>query len=234
MKISLCLPVFKRPAMLAQCLASVIAQNYDDYEIVMKDGCLDFPACDVRSLRPQFWKLRSHLRYILSEDRGIFPALNEALKNATGDILYFLCSDDKLGAPDVLRTVVDNFVETGTSEPCWLYGVTGGMDANGERNDHLGGAPMTFGEYMKQRGGIGQPAVFWSRGMYEAIGGFDTNYKHAADYDYWVRCWLQAKPRFINKILGIGRRWSEASSTIHAEEVEKEVVMIHTRYAASE
>jgi glycosyltransferase involved in cell wall biosynthesis len=229
MKISLCLPVFKRPVMLAECLESVLAQDYDNYEVVMKDGCREFPAH--HSIPSQFQALGSRLRYILSDDEGIFPALNEALGNATGDILYFLCSDDKLGDKDVLSTVADAFRGNDTvSEPCWVYGITGGMNADGQRNDHLSGSPMTFEEYMQRRGGIGQPAVFWSRGMYDAIGGFDTHYKHAADFDYWVRCWLQAKPRFIDKVLGIGRRWSEASSTIHAEEVEKEAAAIQARY----
>lgn len=156
--------------------------------------------------------------------------MNEALGQATGDVLYFLCSDDKLGGSDTLSAVYENFLGVDTHYPHWLYGITGGMNEHGERNDHMGGAPMTFDEYMKQRGGIGQPAVFWSRGMYEALGPFDTRYKHAADFDYWVRCFIQSEPRFINKVLGIGRRWAEASSTIHSAEVEKEAAEIQARY----
>jgi glycosyltransferase involved in cell wall biosynthesis len=230
MKISLCLPIFRRPEMLAECLDSVLAQTYQDYEIVMKDGCLDDPACGVKSLRPQFRALGSRLRYILTEDAGIFPALNEALRNSTGDILYFLCSDDKLGDIDALSTVGDSFLEMDNSKPCWAYGITGGMDKNGVRSDHLSGASMTWKDFKRQRGGIGQPACFWNRRMYDVVGPFDTKYRRASDFDMWNRLFKTANPRFINKVLGIGRRWEQCASTIDADVVEMEVSAISDKY----
>jgi glycosyltransferase involved in cell wall biosynthesis len=230
MKISLCLPVFRRPGMLAECLDSVLAQDYNDYEVVMKDGCFDFPVCDFRPLRSQFRALGSRLRYILSEDSGIFPALNEALGNSTGEVLYFLCSDDKLGEPDVLSAVAESFLGMDNSKPCWAYGITGGMDENGVRGDHLSGVPMTWDDFKRQRGGIGQPACFWNRRMYEVVGPFDEKYRRASDFDMWNRFFKTANPRFINKVLGIGRRWSQCASTIDADIVEMEASVISEKY----
>ena len=230
MKISLCLPCYQRPELLAFCLDSVLRQTHADYEVILKDGCTIHPVLIEPILERRVTRLGRRLRYILSADGGIFPALNEALKNSTGELLYFLCSDDSLGDEETLSSVAEAFKDLDLSQPHWLYGTTGGMDEEGRLIEYETAEFLTFDEYMRRRGGIGQPAVFWSRGMYEALGDFGTEYKHAADYAYWVRCFRTAPPMFLPKVLGIGRKWPGCSSHIHAEEVEREAAHIQARY----
>ena len=55
MRISVCMPVMGRPRMLAQAFHSILAQGYDDVELVIKDGDPEHPVtredCVVNALR---------------------------------------------------------------------------------------------------------------------------------------------------------------------------------------
>lgn len=66
--------------MLAECLDSVLAQSWADYEVVMKDGCLSAPARNSTLLNRHFKELGTRLRYILSEDSGIFPGFERSTR----------------------------------------------------------------------------------------------------------------------------------------------------------
>src|SRR5882762_4596358 len=105
MKFSICLPVFDRPAMLANALRTVLRQTHNNLEVVVKDGCLARPARQDEEIRAAFHALGPRVRYVLSADRGIFPAVNEALRCATGDVLYLMNSDDELGDENTLEAV---------------------------------------------------------------------------------------------------------------------------------
>lgn len=216
MKISVCLPVFDRAEMLSNALESLLIQTYSDWEIVIKDGCLQRPAVGNPFLKEQFNRVGPRLRYILSKDDGIFPALNEALRHATGDVLHFMCSDDGLSHPDVLEAVSKEF--SGRGDPYWCYSQTQNIDIYGADLD-VCGAYTTLDE-MLICNQIGQPSVFWNRFMYEKVGSF--NYKHAGDYDYWIRCWRIREPKYMPRVLGKFRKWPNQSTEQHIEEVQRE------------
>ena len=220
MKISICLPVFDRSEMLGNALDSILKQTHSDFEVVIKDGCLARPAIVSGAIREQKRWLGARLKYVLSKDCGIFPALNEALEFATGDVLYFMCSDDELAGPDSLERVSKEF--EGRTVPYWAYGQTQMIGEWGERLD-VSGQPTTLNELL-ERNRIGQPSAFWNRPMFERIGNF--RYRHAADYDYWIRCFRVATPKFMPHVLGCFRKWGGQSTEQHIAEVEEEAEAI--------
>lgn len=224
MKISLCLPVFDRAEMLANALESVLLQTHPDYEVVIKDGCIRRPAITNPFLRDQFRRLGSRLNYVLGEDKGIFPALNQALEHSKGELLYFMCSDDALGNPDTLAAVNKEF--EGRKTPYWCYGQTQNMDVWGDDLD-VCGLHTTLDE-MLVHNRIGQPSVFWNRRMFDLVGYF--NYSHAGDYDYWLRCWRKREPKYMPRVLGKFRKWPNQSTAQHIEEVQAEADFISEKH----
>ncbi len=98
MKISVIIPTFNRREVLARTLPTVLAQNFDDFEvIVVVDGSSDGTAEMLRQLHPA-----CQLRIIEQPNRGRSAARNAGLRAAEGSIVVLL-DDDLLCEPDLLR-----------------------------------------------------------------------------------------------------------------------------------
>lgn len=91
MKISIIIPVYNVEDYLRDCLNSVLAQTYTDFEVICvndgsKDGSLKILK-EYASKYPQF-------NLIDQENKGLSGARNTGVKAATGDYIFFLDSDD--------------------------------------------------------------------------------------------------------------------------------------------
>ena len=88
MLFSVIIPTYNRVALLQRTLASVWAQRFTDYEvIVVDDGSTDGTLAYLQSLGDR-------LRVLQQANRGPGPARNLAVKAAQGRYLAFLDSDD--------------------------------------------------------------------------------------------------------------------------------------------
>ena len=127
----------------------------------------------------------SRLRWVSEKDRGQSHAINMGFARTTGDILGWLNSDDTYFA-GAFRAVMELF----TSQPDidMIYG-----DADYITPDGQPLAPCTHIEpYNKHRlfhysDFIVQPATFFRRSAFEAVGGIDESIHWAMDYDLWLR-----------------------------------------------
>ena len=100
--VSVVLPTHQRRKILRQAIASVLAQTYRDFElIVIDDGSTDGTGEMVESL--DGWDGR--LRYRWQPNRGASAARNAALRLAQGEIVAFLDSDN-VWRPDHLERLV--------------------------------------------------------------------------------------------------------------------------------
>lgn len=195
MKISICIPVYGREKMLAQAIHSILTQEHEDYEVILRD---DDPENPVNPSLPD-----SRFKYFIEPHlHGMSERANATLRHATGEILYLMGSDDLLW-PSALYSVNHAFESETLGNACWLYGKTVSVDSH-LRYQGIDGEPTTF-ELLCQMNRIGQPSVFWNRAMGEWAGPFDTRYKYAGDYDMWCRFYRLRKPIFLNQELGIYR-----------------------------
>lgn len=97
MRCSIIVPTFNRAATLSACLASVIRQDYSDYEtIVVDDASTDGTAEMVQREFPQVRYLRQ------AANGGQILARNRAIGVAGGDVLMFT-DDDCVPPPGWLR-----------------------------------------------------------------------------------------------------------------------------------
>lgn len=89
--VSVILPTYNRAYCLPKAIDSVLAQSYQDFEIVLvDDGSTD----NTRELVSQRYGRDPRIKYIHGENRGVSSARNTALKAAQGAFLAFLDSDD--------------------------------------------------------------------------------------------------------------------------------------------
>ncbi len=91
MKFSVIIPVFQVKKYLSQCIESVLRQTYTNFEIiVVDDGSTDGSEdiCDAYASKDK------RINVIHQKNRGLSSARNTGIKNAAGDYLIFLDSDD--------------------------------------------------------------------------------------------------------------------------------------------
>lgn len=93
MKFSILVPVYNVEKYLEECIESLLAQDYKDYEIILvDDGSKDLsPAiCD------GFAKDYEFIKVVHKENHGLISARRVGLQNASGDYIIFVDSDDTL------------------------------------------------------------------------------------------------------------------------------------------
>jgi glycosyltransferase involved in cell wall biosynthesis len=91
MRFSIVVPVYNVENYLAQCVDSIVSQKFDSYEcILVDDGSTDSSGemCDA------FASAYASVRVIHKENGGLSSARNAGIKEANGDYLIFVDSDD--------------------------------------------------------------------------------------------------------------------------------------------
>ena len=99
---SIVIPVYKTQLFLNNCVESVIAQDYTNFEIILiDDGSPDScgEMCDM-------WAQKDHrVRVIHQDNAGLSAARNAGIQNAIGDYILFLDSDDWWGDASALNMI---------------------------------------------------------------------------------------------------------------------------------
>ncbi|MFF4087144.1 CDP-glycerol glycerophosphotransferase family protein [Streptomyces nigra] len=109
-RFSVIVPVYKVQAYLHECLESVLTQSYPDLELIAVDDCSPDASGEIID---EFAARDPRVRAVhLPRNRGLGPARNAGMAEATGDYLVFLDSDDTL-TPDALEAVAARLKETG-------------------------------------------------------------------------------------------------------------------------
>lgn len=93
MRISIIIPAYNVEKFLPQCLDSISSQDFEDYEvIVVNDGSTD----GTLSLLEHYAAEWPQLKVISQGNQGMSTARNRGLKEASGDYVMFIDSDDWL------------------------------------------------------------------------------------------------------------------------------------------
>lgn len=101
-RISCIIPVYNTEMYLGQCLDSILAQSFSDYEVLMvNDGSTD----SSKEICAEYEKRDSRFRLIDKANGGVSSARNSGLCNSSGDYILFVDSDDYVD-PDYFRTML--------------------------------------------------------------------------------------------------------------------------------
>lgn len=99
MKYSVVIPLYNKEHYICQTLESVLAQTYQDFEIlVVNDGSKD------HSLEKAAQITSDKIKIINQENQGVAAARNAGINNASGTYIAFLDADDQW-EPNYLETI---------------------------------------------------------------------------------------------------------------------------------
>jgi glycosyltransferase involved in cell wall biosynthesis len=162
------MPVYNGEKYLASALESVLAQDYDPYEIVVcDDGSTDGTADILRSYPT--------VRTVRQDNRGAAAARNAAAAAAKGELLAAFDGDDLW--PRNRLTLQAAFLLDHPDVGCVL-----GRQEWMNPPPWLGRDPV-YGDLD----GIPILSAMFRRTAFEAVGGFDESFSHSEDLDLLVR-----------------------------------------------
>lgn len=101
--ISVLIPVYEVEEYLDRCVQSVLAQTYENFEVVMVDDGSKDRSAEIASRYAEEYE---NIRLVRSEHAGVSHARNLLLENAKGEYVFFLDSDDFID-PETLQMLYD-------------------------------------------------------------------------------------------------------------------------------
>ena len=211
MKISVITAVYNRSDTIAEAVKSVHRQTYSNVEHVVIDGASsDGTLAILENLAHEF----NDFILVSEPDKGIYDALNKGLARATGDIVGMMHSDDYFADEMVLESVAAAFADPA------IDAVYGDLDYVAKDNTSRILRHWRSGEYrssLLSRGWMPpHPTLYLRRSVIERWGGFDTNFRIAADYDAILRYFGQGRIRaaYIPRVLVKMRMGGESNRSL--------------------
>lgn len=102
LKASVIVPVYNVKPYLSRCIDSILAQEYADWELILvDDGSTDGSGC----ICDEYADGDSRIRVIHQKNKGLSGARNTGIRHSTGDVLFFVDSDDYVSAQLINRAL---------------------------------------------------------------------------------------------------------------------------------
>ena len=182
-RISVIIPSYNTADLIAACLDSVLAQTYADFEvIVVNDGSPDTAELE-KVLEPYM----SRIVYIKQENKRAAGARNNAIRQARGEFVAFLDSDDTW-LPNHLALQMKLLEKDPALDLVYANGLM--IEGTAER-DFMekcpSSGPATFEALIMERCQISISTVVARKKTLIDAGLFDEKLPRCDDYDLWVR-----------------------------------------------
>lgn len=167
-KITIVIATYNSGRTLKKALDSVMSLTYQDWECLLVDGMSNDNTLNIIK---EYVEIDDRFRYISEKDTGIYDAFNKGWRNARGEWVLYLGSDDQL-TPDgitALMTVkaTDEAILSGSVFLIKPDGSIKNWKSVGYEGNHQ--------------------AKITKRSLLEKLGGYDISYKICADSDFHVR-----------------------------------------------
>lgn len=199
--VSVVIPVFNHEEYIGDAIESVLRQTYKHFEIiVVDDGSTD----RTRSVIAKFGYM---VRYIYKKNGGTSSALNAGIRNARGNFICWLSSDDQF-LPTKLRKQVQLFQ---------IHPGLGMVYTDWHQTDATGNIVKTYRspELLTRREAalillksncINGSTVMIRSECFKRVGYFKENYIQAHDHDMWLRLCRYYRFGHVNEPLLLYRR----------------------------
>lgn len=169
---------------LAECLASIKAQTYDNIEVIIVDDA----STDEETQKVVAWAATADgasaigfpRRVIMLAENTGQPAFtrNIGIQASAGDLILCVDADDVL-----MPTMIEECVQALRQNPDASIAYTG-VTCFGDASNQWSTAPFSYERLIMQN--FICYASMYRREVWEATGGYRTNVRGMEDYDHWV------------------------------------------------
>ena len=192
MKVSIITATYNSAKYIASSLNSIFNQDYKDIECIIIDG--DSKDQTI-SIIKTYQRKNLNITLVSEADNGIYDALNKGIKLATGDLIGFVHSDDKLASPHIISELVIAIKKT------QAHGIYGDLQYVSKLDTSKlirNWKSSVFSKSLLKKGWMPpHPTLFLKKEVYQKHGNFNQNYKISADYDFMLRVLKDNTLRFF-------------------------------------
>lgn len=210
--ISIVLPVYNGERFLRASIDSVIAQTYQNWELLVVDDCSTDSTAEIVT---EYVQRDRRIKYYKNEVNLRLPRnLNRGFSLAQGSYLTWT-SDDNVFRPTAIEKMYNAL--KANPEAQFAYA---SCDITDEEDNVI--------EYMMLYPGIEKKAVGWNpvgacflytRKVYETVGEYDPDALYVEDFDYWQRIFMRFKVVPVYEILYSYRSQKGALTFTRRQEV---------------
>lgn len=187
---SVIIPTFNRLPFLKEAVASVLAQTYQDFELILVDDGSD------DGTREYAAGLGDRVRYLYQRQSGPAAARNRGIAVARGEFITFLDSDD-LWQTNKLQTQIAFMRAHPEAVVCYTdeIWIRSGARVNPKKK-HEKASGWIF-EKCLPLCIVSPSSVLMRRDFFEKVGLFDEQLPACEDYDLWLRAALHYEFHFL-------------------------------------
>lgn len=190
--ISIITVVFNGEKYIEETILSILNQTYQNIEYIIIDGQSNDGTLNIIK------KYQNDITFWVSEaDNGIADAMNKGLKYAKGEFVLFIHADDYLADLNCIKNAVNNL-----DDKTDIFAFSILFETTHHKTPRH--SAWHIGIYLKDK--IFHQGVLCRKQLFEKIGYFDTTFKIAMDYDFFLKCYLNnVNIKIFNDILTIMR-----------------------------
>ena len=181
-KISIVIPTYNQGIFIEDTIKSIIYQNYVHKELIIIDGNSDDNTLDIIK------KYERYIAYWISEnDEGQSDALIKGFSYASGDLYYWINSDDML-FPNALYNI---FFSYNKNPYATLYlGDLLRCNKYGKIYKYIKFVNVSNTSLKHGIVNFGQPSTFFNANIYHKVGGINKNLHMRMDHDLFLKMLL--------------------------------------------
>lgn len=219
-KISIVTPSYNQGSFLEKTIQSVLNQNYPNLEYIIVDGGSKDNSVEIIK------KYENHIHYWVSEkDNGQSDAINKGFSKATGEIYYWINSDDYL-VPNILKKVGEYNWEKNVG---LLVGIGSIIDLKGNilyTPSYY--EPIITEKLFEWTGGkdFMQPACFFSKQAWEDCGPLNKSLYFCMDVDLWINISKKYKIDRVQEIFARAYAHKNAKTTAEESKMKLETYLM--------
>ena len=220
--LSVIMSVYNGAAYLYPAVQSILAQDFTDFEfLIVNDGSTDASSNMLKALAAS----DARITLIDRENRGLVASLNEMLFAAKAPFTARMDGDD-IAMPDRFSkqmTYLAAHPEIGI-----LGSNTHDLDEKGRiigATDNYPLTPDAAQAHLKNGPPLCHPSVMMRTALIRKLGGYRAAFRHAEDYDLWLRASRQtAIANLPDRLLLYRRSPSQVSQKFAAEQAMAAVI----------
>ena len=215
-KVTVCLPTYNKARYLPAAIASVLAQEFRDYELlIVNDASPDNTDEIVRGF------VDARIKYARNpQNMGLVENWNCCLNLAQGDYAIVFHDDDVM-LPGLLRREVE--VLDGNSKVVLVHAAAQAIDESGAV--FCVAAPHTWPPLASSlefvtlywtQGYVVMPSAMFRRSLALRLGAFNPDLKYSADADLWQRMAFEGQVAFLDELL--------ISNRVHSSQTTQKIL----------
>ena len=216
--ISIITPNLNSSKYLEYCIQNKMKQK-NDLEYIIVDGSSTDNSLEII-------KKYHFVKLIVKKDKNMYEAINNGINNSKHQIISYINVDDNY-TDNVLGYVLNKF--NSNPEIDFIYGDTNILDDKG--NLLYKYKCFNFISFFSKRTSIVpwlQPSFFFRRKIFDELGGFDTHYNLASDYDFFKKVLISNyKGMYVKKTLSSFMKRKDSLSYKFKDDLAKEVRKIN-------